>query len=93
MDFMEVHPQFINALEIGTLPPVDLFPVLSLVPKRWAKWKQTVAHIKNLHLSLFDRLLHNVEHRLLDGEGKGVLMEYAICNAEKLGLVSREHLL
>jgi len=93
MDFMDVHPQFINALEIGTLPPVDLFPILALVPEKWAKWKRTVAHIRTLHLTLFDRLLGNVEHRLVHGEEKGVLMEYAIHNAEKLGLASREHLL
>ncbi|KAE9398628.1 cytochrome P450 [Gymnopus androsaceus JB14] len=94
MDFMDVHPQFINALEIGTLPPVDLFPILTLVPEKWAKWKRTVAHIKNLHVTLYDRLLSNVERRLVQGsEERGVLMEHAIRNAEKLGLVSREHLL
>ncbi|KIK56965.1 hypothetical protein GYMLUDRAFT_247492 [Collybiopsis luxurians FD-317 M1] len=47
-DFMNVHPRYVEALEIGTLPPVDLFPFLALVPKRWAKWKQTVEDIRHL---------------------------------------------
>ncbi|KIK54949.1 hypothetical protein GYMLUDRAFT_48339 [Collybiopsis luxurians FD-317 M1] len=51
-DFMNVHPRYVEALEMGTLPPVDLFPFLALVPKRWAKWKQTVEHIRHLQHSL-----------------------------------------
>ncbi|KAF5379562.1 hypothetical protein D9757_009257 [Collybiopsis confluens] len=93
-EFLQVHPQYLDILDIGTAPPVDLFPFLTLVPKRWAKWKRTVEHIKHLHTLLYDRLLCNVENRISTGEEeKGALLEYAIHNKEKLGLHSRRHLL
>lgn len=91
-DFLEVHPKFMNALEIGTMPPVDLFPFLSFIPERWARWKRTVNHIRFLHETLYDRLLSNVEKRMTAENHSGAFMEQAIINAEKWGLHTRTHL-
>ena len=67
--FLEVQPQFISALELGTMPPVDLFPILTWVPERWAAWKRTVTYIRELHETLYGRLLKTVETRVQrDGE-------------------------
>lgn len=93
VDFLNVHPKFLHALEIGTMPPVDLFPALTLVPERWAKWKRTVKNIRFLHESLYDKLLQSVENRMSSGHGSGVFMEQAIENAAEWGLSSREHLM
>lgn len=90
---MDVHPKFLNALEIGTMPPVDLFPILTLVPERWATWKSIVSNIRHLHESLYDRLLSTVEKRLESGHGSGAFLEDAIHNAHEWGLVTRDHLM
>ena len=93
VDFMDVHPKFINALEIGTMPPVDLFPILTLVPERWANWKKIVRNIRHLHETLYDRLLSTVEKRMADGNGTGVFLEQMITKAQQYGLTTRDHIL
>lgn len=92
-EFLDLHPQFINALELGTLPPVDLFPILTFVPDRWAQWKKTVQQIRKRHETLFGQLLLDVENRLTSGQTRGAFMESAIINSEKWGLQTRDHLL
>lgn len=92
-DFLEVQPLFLDTLEIGTAPPVDIFPILTLVPERWAKWKRQVKRVKHLHEKLYGRLLEHVEKRLENNMGNGCFMEDAIKNAKDWGLTSREHLL
>ncbi|KIK00846.1 hypothetical protein K443DRAFT_678870 [Laccaria amethystina LaAM-08-1] len=93
VDFMDVHPKFINALEIGTMPPVDLFPILTLVPERWANWKKIVKNIRHLHETLYDRLLSTVEKRMANGNGTGVFLEQMITKAQQYGLTTRDHIL
>jgi hypothetical protein len=84
--FLEAQPQFMHALELGTMPPVDLFPILTWVPERWAEWKRTVSHVRGLHETLYGRLLNTVETRLQNGMGNGAFMEQAIINAKEWGL-------
>ena len=79
-----------HALEFGTMPPVDLFPILTWVPERFAKWKRIVKDIRHLHESLYDRLLKEIESRLEKGQGTGVFMEQAVEHAAEWGLDSRE---
>ncbi|KAF8520307.1 cytochrome P450 [Gautieria morchelliformis] len=85
-DIIYVHPQFIDALEFGRLPPVDLFPILKLVPERFAKWKRIVKNIGSLHDTMYDRLLRKVESRMARGESTPGLMEEAIKEADEWGL-------
>ncbi|KAF8882390.1 cytochrome P450 [Infundibulicybe gibba] len=92
-DFMDVHPKFLHALEIGTMPPVDLFPILTVVPERWANWKRIVKNVRFLHERLYDRLLATVEDRMRSGNGSGVFLEQAILRADELGLTSRDHIM
>jgi hypothetical protein len=84
--FLEVHPQFMHALELGTMPPVDLFPILTLVPERFAEWKRTVKHIRGLHEKLYWRLLRTVEQRIEKGLASDVFMEQAILNRKEWDL-------
>jgi hypothetical protein len=91
-EFLYVHPRFMNALELGTMPPVDLFPLLALVPERWAGWKRTVIRIRELHEALFESLLRIVEVRLEKGLRSGAFMEEAIKNAKEWGLDRRDFL-
>ena len=93
VEFLEVQPLFLDSLEIGTAPPVDLFPFLTLVPERWAKWKRQIKRVIALHEKLYGRLLEHVEKRLEKNMGNGCFMEQAIKNSNEWGLTSREHLL
>lgn len=90
---MHVHPRFMQILEIGTMPPVDLFPILKYVPERFAAWKQQSKEIRRLHETLYDRLLTDVEDRMKRGLSLGVFMERAIENSKEWGLNSREMLM
>lgn len=92
-DFMDVHPKFMAVLEIGTAPPVDIFPILKLVPEQFAPWKTTVKTVRYLQERLFDRLLSKVENRLESGQLNGALLEEAIIHKQEWGLTSRDHLL
>ncbi|KAG1782228.1 cytochrome P450 [Suillus placidus] len=92
-EFLHVHPQFLCALDIGTFPPVDIFPVLRFVPERWAPWKRAVKDIRMLHNAFYGRLLRAVEDRLKQGKGNGAFMEEIITDAVNLGLNDREVLM
>ncbi|KAF8623649.1 hypothetical protein AX17_007348 [Amanita inopinata Kibby_2008] len=92
-DFMEVHPQFLHCLEFGTMPPVDLFPILTYVPERFAEWKRLAKKVKFLHERLFDRILSMVETRVASGEGIGAFMEELLTKGPSIGLATRDHLM
>lgn len=75
------------------MPPVDLFPILKLVPERWAHWKRVVRHVRMLHETMYDRLLTVVETRLKNGQQNGSFMEEAIQKATEWGLSKRDLLM
>ncbi|KIJ12423.1 hypothetical protein PAXINDRAFT_137082 [Paxillus involutus ATCC 200175] len=91
-EFLHVQPKFLNALDIGAFPPVDIFPPLKYVPERWATWKRIVKEVRTLHEKLYGRLLSAVQSRLEKGAGNGSFMEDMIMNAHSLGL-DREEIL
>jgi hypothetical protein len=90
--FLHVQPQFMNLLEIGTAPPVDLFPILTYVPERWASWKRDVSRIKHLHDDLYGDLLKTVQKRRENGVSIGGLMETAIEHSQQWKLSSEDML-
>ena len=81
-----------HALELGTMPPVDIFPILKYVPARFAPWKREVNEIRHLQETLYGRLLSDVEDRIKEGILLDVFMEKAIQNADEWGL-NREMLM
>jgi cytochrome P450 len=90
--FLDVHPQFLHCLEFGTMPPVDLFPVLTYVPERFARWKRLSKKVKSIHDRLFDQLLVSVEKRVRDGQGIDNYMEELLEQGPSVGLPTRTHL-
>ncbi|KII83911.1 hypothetical protein PLICRDRAFT_118622 [Plicaturopsis crispa FD-325 SS-3] len=88
--FLHVQPQFLHALEFGTMPPVDLFPILTYVPERFAHWKRVVKTVKALHEEMYEDLLSTVERRLEKGQAANVFMEDAVIKAQEWGLTRRE---
>jgi hypothetical protein len=92
-DFLEVHPQFLFCLEFGTMPPVDLFPILTYVPERFAGWKRLAKSVKLRHEQLYDRVLASVERRVASGQGIGSFMEELLTKGPSMGLPTRDHLM
>jgi hypothetical protein len=84
--FTKVQSDFMYALELGKMPPVDLFPLLKAVPARWAKWKGKVMDIRQRQEALFGGLLEQVRHRVSHGMNNGAFMEEAIEMRKEWGL-------
>lgn len=82
-----------DAMNIATVVPVDLFPILEKVPELFAKWKKQVRLVRGMHEALYGRLLDEVQNRLKLGAGNGCFMEDIISRAEELGINTREELL
>jgi hypothetical protein len=89
-DFIRIHSDFIKALELGTMPPVDIFPILKYIPERFAPWKTEIRKIRDRQQAYNSRLLDVVEARLDKGIKCGVFMEDAIQNAKQWDLDRRE---
>ena len=56
-------------------PPVNMVPILKLVPERFASWKTECREIRVLQRNIFGRMLRPVEERLAQGNGNGCYME------------------
>ncbi|TFY59192.1 hypothetical protein EVG20_g7882 [Dentipellis fragilis] len=91
-DFFHVNHRYMDALDFGKAPPVDLFPVLKYIPKRFAGWKRDLEEIKIFQEALYERLVCDVRARLDRGEENGSFMEEAIRHAEEWGLETPQHL-
>lgn len=92
--FLEVHPQFLDCLDIiGAMPPVDLFPFLMHIPERFAQWKEYPKKIQRLQEQLYDKVLSTVEKQMASGHGIGSLMEDLITKGPSTGIPTREHLM
>ncbi|KAJ6584471.1 cytochrome P450 [Mycena capillaripes] len=70
----------------GAMPPVDLFPLLKLVPERWAGWKRECKRIRKLQRVQYFGLLEETKERLLSGEKNGSYMEKVLTRKGELGM-------
>ncbi|KAF8649379.1 hypothetical protein AX16_005820 [Volvariella volvacea WC 439] len=84
--FTQVQLDFMYVLEMGKLPPVDIFPVLNWVPDKWAGWKQQVLDVKRRQEELFGHLVSMVRKRVDGGVENGSFMEEAYKNQKQWGL-------
>ncbi|KAF5373394.1 hypothetical protein D9757_009758 [Collybiopsis confluens] len=92
-EFMAVHPQFMDAMNISAIVPVDIFPILDKVPEIFVKWKKQVKQVRKMHEALYGRLLGQVQDRLKLNIGNGCFMEDMILRGDKLGINDRDVLL
>ncbi|KAF9456359.1 cytochrome P450 [Collybia nuda] len=92
-EFFSTHHKFLHAMNIDTMPPVDLFPVLNWVPEYLVQWKKTVTDARISHEALYYRLLSTVRQRREEGRGNGCFLEQALENSEEWGLTSDELLM
>jgi hypothetical protein len=73
-------------MEVGKAPPVDVFPILNLLPKRFARWKRRAHNLRTRQEALFTYLQDIVTARIDRGANNGAFMEEAKLHAEEWGL-------
>jgi hypothetical protein len=84
--FTQVQLDFMYALELGKMPPVDLFPILNWLPERLAPWKTQVMDIKRRQEELFGGLLNKAKDRVMGERSADCFMEEAYEHQEEWGL-------
>ncbi|KAH7886508.1 cytochrome P450 [Phlebopus sp. FC_14] len=84
--FRQLQLDFMNVVEMGKSPPIDLFPALNWVPERYASWKRRVMSVRRRHDALYGDLLSLVKNRIQSGQQNGAFMEDAYLRRDELGL-------
>ncbi|KAF7366196.1 putative cytochrome P450 [Mycena venus] len=76
-----------NALaEPGSSVLIDFFPILKLVPERWAKWKRQCMQLRRMQRAMYSALLGETEDRLRRGEENGSYMEVLLGRQKELNM-------
>ncbi|KAJ7706345.1 cytochrome P450 [Mycena rosella] len=84
--FTEYQTAFLACMEVGRAPPVDLFPILNVIPRRFSGWKKRAHIVSKQQDELFGYLLDNVKYRVARGDNNGAFMEDMYTHAEEWGL-------
>ncbi|KAJ7640278.1 cytochrome P450 [Mycena polygramma] len=87
--WFHLEGEWSRLLEAGATPPVDLFPILKLIPERWAKWRRDCLKVRGLQQALYFGLLDETTERLRKGEENGCYMEEVLAKQAEFGM-SRE---
>lgn len=77
---------FIQALDPGAHPPIDLLWPLQYVPKRWAHWKRLGDTTRGIRDELYGSLYEQCERAIKDNQQTGCYLEELILNKDKLGM-------
>ncbi|KAJ7893767.1 cytochrome P450 [Mycena leptocephala] len=84
--FFNVLDNWVRILEPGATPPVDIFPILKLVPERWAKWKRDCSRLRCMQRDLYFGWLEDAKANSQLGEGNGCYMEEVLRRQDELGM-------
>ncbi|KIJ12415.1 hypothetical protein PAXINDRAFT_137078 [Paxillus involutus ATCC 200175] len=84
--FRQLQLDFMNVVEVGKSPPVDLIPALAWVPERYASWKRRVMSVSRRYDALYGELLSLVKGRVTRGQQNGAFMEDAYLRRNELEL-------
>ena len=86
LEFWEMQEKWIDLTAPTSHPPVDLLPILKLVPERFASWKTICKDVKSRQQKIYPYLLGKVEERMASGQGNGCYMETVISKAKEYGM-------
>lgn len=70
-----VQDQFTAIMETGATPPVDIFPVLKLLPSFMAPWRKWALSIRAEQRELYFDLLQSVKNRIARGIRRNCFMD------------------
>jgi cytochrome P450 len=84
--FFEAQHLWELSLEPGAHPPIDVFPFLQHIPRRWAPWKKLCEETRKLQRELYFGLMDECEERVRKGKVNDCYMEEIIRRKEEFGL-------
>ncbi|KNG83322.1 putative cytochrome P450, partial [Aspergillus nomiae NRRL 13137] len=74
-------------MEIGSTPPVDVFPFLQYIPERFlGNWKGRTAEVQQEMLGLYGEIVRHVMDRWKTAGSRGCFMDNVLDQNGKLGL-------
>lgn len=85
-NLVDVHRRFVDILNFGGAPPIDLFPILKWVPRCLAGWKADAEDIGRCQQELFAEWTATVRARLHRGQAAGCVMEEVVPNMDEWGM-------
>lgn len=86
VQFFAVLEKWNQLVEPGATPPLEMIPLLKLVPARWARWKRDGARVRALQRELYFGWLEETKEKVRRGEGNGSYMEEVLRRREELGM-------
>ncbi|KAJ7472456.1 cytochrome P450 [Mycena galericulata] len=86
--YFDYEHEFERLAEPGATPPVDMIPLLKLVPERsgWAKWKRDARRVRNRQRAVYFGFLDGMKKRLQSGGANESYMEEVLARREEFGL-------
>jgi cytochrome P450 len=74
-------------MEIGSTPPVDVFPFLKYIPERFlGNWKARTLEVQREMCDLYGEIVRHVMHRWKTSSSRGCFMDKVLDQNRKLGL-------
>ncbi|KAJ7471393.1 cytochrome P450 [Mycena galericulata] len=81
--FFHVEHEWELLLEFGATPPVDMIPLLKLVPERWAKWKRDCKKVRALQRALYFGYVDEAAERVRSGGENGSYIEEVLARQDE----------
>ncbi|KAF9525600.1 cytochrome P450 [Crepidotus variabilis] len=85
-DFYAMVDKWSELMEPGRHPPIDLLPILKLIPEKFAAWRQEAKVVRQMQHQLYFHMLDCVNDRFKHNQGVGAFMEDIIQKKDQLGL-------
>jgi cytochrome P450 len=91
VDLHKILEGWVEVMEIGATPPVDVFPILKWVPERFlGNWITRSRRVGRAMDALYGRTIARVQHRRLRAGSRGSFIDGVLDQQEKLGLSQDE---
>ncbi|QRW04458.1 cytochrome P450 family protein [Ceratobasidium sp. AG-Ba] len=86
VDFFEMEEHWQKVLTPGSIPPVEILPLLKYLPRFMAPWKDYCDKTRNLQHKLYCGWLHETKSRVAQGLENGSFMEQILLHQVKHGM-------
>ncbi|CAL1706645.1 unnamed protein product [Somion occarium] len=85
-EFHKSQRNWDNLLRPGASPPVEVFPILKYIPRRYAPWKDKCDLVRQGQTAVWRGLLTECIERMNNGKRNEAFLEYVIDHKEKYNL-------
>jgi cytochrome P450 len=80
-----------EAMEAGANPPVDEYPILKLIPTRFAYWKRRAVAAGQVFDSMWGKARRIVDERRAKGDHRECIMDHLLDEYNKKGWPMSQH--